>query len=206
MAISGWCRLVFFSDFVDSILAEGSYTHLKSDGDKLMQALKDQSLQDTTINETTQKRYLALGKRVQLHKNALMRWEMFHQREALMDGLSTLRHVFAISDREEDMAYVINELFMQQRAGLRSSLISPKSKNEVKTPQNVGRSMLIKRMVLSHLLTECPNLSVTLQPFVDHTYYETQYGVRPNGDRTRDAKDTDDNDDNSAYVLSFQMI
>ena len=165
MAISGWCRLVFLKDFVDSILAEGSYAHLKSDGDKLMQALKDQGLQDTTINETTPKRYLALGKRVQLHKNALMRWEMFHQREALMDGLSTLRHVFAISDREEDMAYVINELFMQQRAGLRSSLISPKSKNEVKTPQNVGRSMLIKRMVLNHLMEVCLNIRPHIAAF-----------------------------------------
>ena len=117
------------------------------------------------LMRTPQKRYLSLGKRVQLHKSALMRWEMFHQREALMDGLSTLRHVFAISDREEDMAYVINELFMQQRAGLRSSLISPKSKIEVKTPQALGRSMLIKRMVLSHLMEVCLNIRPHIAAF-----------------------------------------
>ena len=130
VAISGWRRLVFFSDFLDSIVADGLYPHLRTEGDKLIQGLKDQGLHDESINENTQKRYLALGKRVQLHKQALMRWEMFHQRDTLIDGLTTLRNVFSISDREDDIAFIINELFMQQRAGLRTSLIMPKSKNE----------------------------------------------------------------------------
>ena len=129
---------------------------MKNVGDKLIQALKHKSLQDNTINETTQKRYPSLGRRVQLHKSSLMRWEMFHQRDSLIDGLSTLRHVFSISDREEDIAYVIGELFLQQRARLRTTLTMPKSKNDVRTPQNVGRSMLVKRMVLHHLMEVCP--------------------------------------------------
>ena len=99
---------------------------MRTDGAKLIQGLKDENLRDTSIDENTQKRYLALGKRVQLHKPALMKWEMFHQRDTLIDQLSTMRHVFSISDREDDIAFILNELFMQQRAGLRSALPMPK--------------------------------------------------------------------------------
>ena len=131
MAISGWRRLAFFSDCVDCLSAEGKYPHLKTDGDKLMQGLKDEQLHDDSINETTQKRYLSLGKRVHLHQKVLMKWEMFHQRETLIDSQSTLRNVFSISEREDDIAYILNELCMQQRAGIRTSLMTAKSKNEV---------------------------------------------------------------------------
>ena len=130
IAISGWRRLLWFTDFVHCLLAEGKYPNLKHDGDKLIQGLKDENVHDASISELTQKRYLALGKRVQLHKKMLMRWEMFHQRDALIDQLSTLRFVFSISEREDDIAFILNELFMQQRAGLRNCLTMPKSKNE----------------------------------------------------------------------------
>ena len=157
-----------------------------------MKALKDQGLQDASINEATQKRYLALGRCVQSHKHVLMRWEMFHQRDSLVDSISTMRHLYSVSDREEDLAYIFNDLFLQQRAGLRSSLITPKiKKKEVKTPQNVGRSFLIKRMVLNHLIETCPNLAPIVQPFVDSTHYELQYGVETNGERTQEVSDDD---------------
>ena len=140
MALSGWRRLVFLSDFTDCVVAEGSYSHLKNDADKLMQALKDQGLQDASINETTQKRYLALGKRVQLHQSVLMRWEMFHQRDSLVDNISTMRHLYSISDREEDIAYIFNDLFLQQRAGLRNSLVMYKSKMASKHHRTSARA------------------------------------------------------------------
>ena len=35
MAISGWRRLVFLSDYADSVIAEGKYAALKTDADKL---------------------------------------------------------------------------------------------------------------------------------------------------------------------------
>ena len=203
MAISGWRRLVFYSDFTQTVVAEGKYSNLKADGDKLIQALKDQGLQDPAINDSTQKRYLALGKRVQMHKATLMRWEMFHQRECLIDVLSILRLIFAISEREEDIAYILKELFLQQRAGIRSSLVIPRSKNEVRTPQNIGRGMLIKRMVLNHFFEVCPNLATTLQPFVDNTHYEFQYGVLVGGERTKEINVVMGDDDARSGLLSF---
>ena len=126
MAISGWRRLVFLRDYADSVVAEGTYASLKTDADRLMAALKDQGLLDTNINEQTQKRYLALGKRVQLHKSLLMRWELYHARDSLVDHMTTMRCICSVCDREEDVAYVLNQLFLQQRAGLRNSLIVPK--------------------------------------------------------------------------------
>ena len=205
MAISGWRRLVFLSDYADSVIAEGKYAALKTDADRLMAALREHGLQDKGINEATQKRYLALGRRVQLHKGLLMRWEMYHARESLVDQVTTMRLICSISDREDDVGYILNELFLQQRAGLRQSLIVPKSKNEVKTPQNVGKGMLIKRMVLMYLLEKCPNLRPTLQPFVDHTHYEERYGVRPNGERVNELKvdegDDDEQDSASGHEL-----
>ena len=205
MAISGWRRLIFLSDFLDSIVAEGSYTHIKNDADKLMQALKDQGLQDTSINETTQKRYLALGKRAQSHKKSLMKWELFHQRDSLVDAISTLRHIFSISDREDDIAYIMNLLFLQQRAGIRGSMVMPKSKNDVKTPQNIGKGLLIKRMVLMHLMETCPDIATTLQPFADQTHFELQYGVLPSGEKVREVGDVDDDDD-ACHTLTSPVI
>ena len=201
MAISGWRHLVFLSDYADSVIAEGKYAALKTDADRLMAALRDHGLQDKSINEATQKRYLALGRRVQLHKGLLMRWEMYHARESLVDQMTTMRLICSISDREDDVGYILNELFLQQRAGLRRSLMLPnKSKNEVKTPQNVGKGLLIKRMVLMHLLEKCPNLRPSLQPFVDHTHYEERYGMRSNGERLKELKvdEGDDNEQDSA--------
>ena len=198
MAISGWRRLVFLSDYADSVVAEGSYAALKTDADRLMAALKDQGLADSSINEATQKRYLSLGRRVQLHKGLLMRWELYHARESLVDHLTTMRNICAVSDREDEVGYILNQLFLQQRAGLRILLSQPKSKADLKTPQNVAKSILITRMVLTHLIDKCPHLQPTLQPFVDNTHYEEQYGVQPNGARTRELKDDEDIDQGSA--------
>ena len=91
MAISGWRRLVFLSDYADSLVADGKYSSLKSDADRLMASLKEHGLYDTSINEATQKRYLALGRRVQLHKGLLMRWELYHARDSLVDQITTMR-------------------------------------------------------------------------------------------------------------------
>ena len=123
MAISGWRRLVFLSDYIDSIVAEGTYAALKTDADRLMAALKDKGLVDSSINEQTQKRYLALGRRVQLHKGLLMRWELCHARDSLVDHITTMRIICAISERGDDVGYILIQLFLQQRAGLRNSLI-----------------------------------------------------------------------------------
>ena len=198
LAISGWRRLVFLSEFADSVILEGKYASLKTDADKLMAALREHGLQDNNINDTTQKRYLALGRRVELHKSMLMRWELYHARDTLVDQITTMRLICSISDREEDVGYILNELFLQQRAGLRHSLVVPKSKGDVKTPQNVGKGMLIKRMVLNHLIEKCPNLKPTLEPFADHTHYELRYGVRTNGEKTRELKDDEDDDQDIA--------
>ena len=198
LAISGWRRLVFLSEFADSIVAEGKYANLKTDADKLMAALREHGLHDGSLNDATQKRYLALGRRVQLHMGLLMRWELYHARDSLVDQITTMRLICSISDREEDVGYILNELFLQQRAGLRQSLVVPKSKADVKTPQNVGKGMLIKRMVLNHLIEKCPNLKPTLEPFADQTHYELRYGVRTNGEKTRELKDDDDDDQDIA--------
>ena len=69
----------------------------------------------------------------------------------------------------------------------------PKSKNDIKTPQNM-------RMVLNHLIESCPKLMPILKLFVDHSHYEVKYGVTSKGERTRNLDDGDsdvigDNDD-----------
>ena len=64
--------------------------------------------------------------------------------------------------------------------------------------------MLIKRMVLSHLYENCPNLKPILESFLDNTYYEMKYGVSATGDRLRDRQESDD-DDKSGHLLSFPI-
>ena len=88
MGVSGWRRLVHLTDFADSVLAEKQYPDVKGEASKLMKALKEQGLEDKSLNEETQKRYLSLEKRVQRHKALLARWEMYHQRDSLVDGIT----------------------------------------------------------------------------------------------------------------------
>ena len=120
MALSGWRRLVHLTDFAESVMAEQQYPDLKSQAAKLLRALKDQGLEDKSINEETQKRYLSLGMRVKMHQGVLARWEMYHQRDSLVDSITTVRNVLQSSDVEDDIAYVLQQLFLQQRAKLRT--------------------------------------------------------------------------------------
>ena len=62
MGVSGWCHLVHLVDFAKSVLAEKQYPDVKGEAHKLMKALKDQGLEDKSINEETQRRYLVLGR------------------------------------------------------------------------------------------------------------------------------------------------
>ena len=120
MAISGWRRLVHLTDFAESVMAEQQYPDLKNQAAKLLRALKDQGLEDKSISEDTQKRYLSLGVRVKRHQSVMMRWEMYHHRDSLVDSITTVRDVLQSSDVEDDIAYVLQQLFLQQRAKLRA--------------------------------------------------------------------------------------
>ena len=56
---SGWRRCLHLHDILHQVLLEGRFDELKTDGDKLLQALKSDGV-SVDGNEATMKRYLAL--------------------------------------------------------------------------------------------------------------------------------------------------
>ena len=73
------------------------------------------------------KRYLSVGRRVNTPriKLILSRWEVIKKREMLVDYLSTLRQVCSATDDEDDLAYILQVLMLEQSSGLRKELANP---------------------------------------------------------------------------------
>ena len=129
-----------------------------------------------------------------------MKWEALVKRDALIDNISVLRQVMIISDKEDDTAYVLNQLFLQQRCGLRTQLAVPRSRNDVRTPANIAKALLIRRNLVIFMKKEFPKLNDVIAPYLDDTYLLDAYGIDTEGQRVRparedDAQDDDDSDD-----------
>ena len=87
-----------------------------SDAERLLAILKEDCIDVTNIQVDTMRRYLALGRRI-THpniQNVVASWECQCQRDTLVDSISTLRGVMSASDIDEDIAYVLRTLMMQQ--------------------------------------------------------------------------------------------
>ena len=92
--MSGWRRCVFLNDLMTKVVCDNRYPDLKTDGEQLIRAMMDDGVLDESANEQTIKRYVNLGKRCEKHTDILMRWEVFHQRDSLIDNISIVRQIF----------------------------------------------------------------------------------------------------------------
>ena len=88
----------------------------------------DDGVMDESANEQTIKRYVSLGKRCEKHTDLLTKWEACHQRDSLIDNISTIRLIFSVSDREEDIDIVLFSHFIEQRTGIRTTLAKSRLK------------------------------------------------------------------------------
>ena len=124
---------------------------------------------------------MALGKRCSQFMNLVLKWEAYHGRNCVIDSIMVLRHVLGVSAESDRIEYILKTLFIQQRAGLRSTLRPTKSKNDVKTVGNITKSLLLTRMIYVHCQHQFPNLQDIVEPFLDGTYILNKYGVDQDG-------------------------
>ena len=191
------------------VSAENRYPDLKSEGEQMIRVMKDDGVIEDSVNELTIKRYVSLGKRCAKHLDILMRWEAFHARETLIDSIYVLRQVFSISDREDDMAVVLNALFMEQRSGIRSTLIKTKSKHDVRDPGMVARTMLIRSSLYLHLHNTFPKIQDIIVPFMNGSCYAEYCGVDAMGKRisaTTEDVETDDETEPAPFTSQRSRV
>ena len=82
---------------MSKVVCEKRYPNLKGDGERVIRAMQDDGTIDESVSVQTILRYVSLGKRCEKHLETLMKWEAFHQRDSLIDNISTTRHIFRVS-------------------------------------------------------------------------------------------------------------
>ena len=93
MGLNGWRRCVFLKDLMAKVVYENRYPDLETDGEQMVQGMKDDRVVDDNVHEQTSKRHVSLGKRCEKHIDMLMRWEVFHMRDSLIDNSRIVRHI-----------------------------------------------------------------------------------------------------------------
>lgn len=143
------------------------------------------------------KRYLALGRRCQTPpiQDVLAKWEALSKRECLADQISTLRQVFGATDCDTELAYILHVLMLQQRCGLRCDLKIPKSRNELRTPANIAKGILIRRRLFTHLEHTFTQFRELITAFSGDEGYTDLFGIDKNGMKVHEAVEDAEDDD-----------
>ena len=95
------------------------------------------------------------------------------------------------------MGVVLQSLFMEQRSGLRSTLVKSKSKQDVRDPAMLARAALIRSNIYVHLSNTFPKIQDVMIPFMNGSCYAALCGVDATGKRVSDTVVAEDTDDES---------
>ena len=159
MGISGWRKVAMYHDIAKMMVAEGRFADKGADqGERLITLLKEAGADPGKINADTMKRHIALGRRVcdENVKAILLKWELGNKRETLVDPISVLRGVCSATENDADLATILKELTMQQRAGVRRQLVTPRSNNDQCTPVNISKGIILRNNLYTHVLAIFP--------------------------------------------------
>ena len=80
---------------------------------------------------------------------------------------------------------------LQQRAGLRKQLITPRSHNDAVTPANIAKGILLRNFIYTHVLRSFPKHKELIERFAPSAFYRAQFGIDENGIRVSDPPDED---------------
>ena len=173
MGISGWRKVSLYADIATMMVAEGRFNDKGADqGDRLIKVVTEDGVNPGKINGDTMKRYIALGRRVgnATVKTILSKWEAGNKRETLVDVLSTLRGVCSATDNDAELATILQELMLQQRAGLRRQLTTPRSHNDQCTPVNIAKGIILRNHLYTHVLASFPKHAEMIQRYASSTF------------------------------------
>ena len=152
--VSGWRRCVLYADLAAQMAVEGRCSDKGSEGERLLQMLRDDAVQIGSINAETLGRYVSLGRRCKdrIIITTLQCWEALCKRDMLVDSVTTLRHVFSSTEHNDSLAMILRTLMMEQRAGLRTKMDTPRSRNEPKHPTNIAKGIVLRKQLLDFIL------------------------------------------------------
>ena len=103
--------------------AEGKFNELTTEVEKLMALLKDQRVTSKSLNVDTVRRYLLIARKTKSDeiRNIINTFEFKFKRNAIIDSISVLRALCGVSANDEQLAYLLKILFLEQSAGIRKT-------------------------------------------------------------------------------------
>ena len=151
------------------VIDEGRHAILATPGKRLLASLREDKVNGANWSEDTLGRYLQVGKRIepQQLQALFMLWEATEQRNALIDNITVLRAITSTATTDADFAYVVEVLYYEQRARLRTDIKSIKQKgtthNDSRTPTNIMKAILMRRCLFVHIKGIFPALKDTVE-------------------------------------------
>ena len=150
----GHQRLAKGRHVANMMVLEGRLNDKGADqGERLIHLLKEDGVDPGKINGDTMKRHIPLGRRVCRAnvKAILSKLELGNKRETLVDGISVLRGVCSATEHGADLATILNEFMMQQRAGVRRQLVTRRSNNDHCTLVNIAKGIILRHHLYTHV-------------------------------------------------------
>ena len=207
--MSGWrvcCKLYESSRIVE---LEKRHLEEKTPVERLIKAMEEDGVKMIGRNADTIKRYMAVGERLQPQsiQAKLMIWESYEKRGTLIDNVTTIRSIVAVCPTTEQLEFVLNVLFLEQRAQLRPDMITSRSHQDARTPTNRMKAIILRNCLLLHISETFPAfkdlvLSYQTEAYVKATYQIDKDGTRPDSFKELESEEEDVNvtDDKDADV------
>ena len=119
MAVSAWRKCVFLSEYADRVVLEERFADDKIPSERLMKAMKEDCTQIGEWNVDTLGRYLQVGRKLGEDKvrSWLIIWEATYKRNSFLDGIMLLRGCVSSATDEEELAKLLQILFLEQHCG-----------------------------------------------------------------------------------------
>ena len=126
MSVSAWRKCIFLSEYVDRILLEDRFSDVRIPSERLMKAMTEDCTKIDGWNVDTLGRYLLVGRRLSEHlvRNWLIIWEATCKRNAFLDGITLLRGCVGVTQSDDELAKLMQILFLEQQCGLKKNLES----------------------------------------------------------------------------------
>ena len=185
--MSSYRMTKYLTRLADQIDEEKLFASKKTNAERLMAMLEKEDIAKGW-NLDTLRRYLSIGRRLEVPMitNLVDQWEFFHKRNTVIDSISNLRSIVGACDTDDELAFVLKTLFLEQQSGLRCSSLGGGAFKKLATPVNVTRAILLRSIIFKHMATEFPLFASEIQEIGSFQFYKTFFGVTEEGSRDAD--------------------
>lgn len=179
MAVSAWRKCVFLSEYADRVVLEERFADDKIPSERLMKAMKEDCTQIGEWNVDTLGRYLQVGRKLGEDKvrSWLIIWEATYKRNSFLDGIMLLRGCVSSATDEEELAKLLQILFLEQRCGLKKTL----KVDYKQSPSTLFKAYLMRMRVFTHLENILPKLADVVHHYGSPEFFKTEYGLDAQG-------------------------